>query len=203
MNEWFKARLIWAEALNALSDAEAGRFCKALWAYAAHGETAQLSGAERVAFAMAQQQLRVDNEERERISNERKLAGSKGGKSKQLQANATVCLANQAIATNKNKNKEKDIYASAKADANTHTRKRFVPPTVEEVREYCLSKGYGVDAELFVLFYESKGWMIGRNPMKNWHAAIATWVKNSPSPFPSQPQLPGQMSVDDCNLPRW
>lgn len=54
---------------------------------------------------------------------------------------------------------------------------RFIPPTIEEARDYITSKGYHVDAEKFVNFYESKGWYVGKNKMKNWHAAIATWEK--------------------------
>lgn len=52
---------------------------------------------------------------------------------------------------------------------------RFTPPTVEEVRAYCLEKGKNVDAEEFVSFYASKGWMVGANKMTNWHQAVATW----------------------------
>ena len=54
---------------------------------------------------------------------------------------------------------------------------RFVPPTVEEVRQYCSENNYSVDAERFVNFYECKGWMVGKNKMKNWKAAVRTWVK--------------------------
>ena len=58
-------------------------------------------------------------------------------------------------------------------------RKRFVPPTVEEVKEYIDSVGSKVDAESFVAFYESKGWMVGKNKMKSWKAAIVTWEKRN------------------------
>ncbi len=56
-------------------------------------------------------------------------------------------------------------------------RVRFAPPSVEEVRSYCAEKGYRVDAEQFVAFYESKGWKVGSNPMKSWKAACTTWDK--------------------------
>ena len=55
------------------------------------------------------------------------------------------------------------------------TLRVFVPPTVDEVREYCTKLGYGFSAEQFVSFYESKGWMIGKNKMKDWKAACRTW----------------------------
>lgn len=54
---------------------------------------------------------------------------------------------------------------------------RFSPPSVDEVRSYCLEHSYHVDAEAFVVFYESKGWMIGKNKMKDWKKAVLTWEK--------------------------
>lgn len=56
--------------------------------------------------------------------------------------------------------------------------KKFVKPTVEEVKEYCKSKGYDINAEHFVDYYESNGWCVGRNKMKDWKAAVRTWVWN-------------------------
>ena len=55
--------------------------------------------------------------------------------------------------------------------------KRFQKPTIEEVKAYIAEKGYDVDAERFWNFYEAKDWFIGKNKMKNWHAAVATWQK--------------------------
>ena len=54
---------------------------------------------------------------------------------------------------------------------------RFQKPTIEEIRQYCQEKGYNVDAEQFFNFYESKGWVVGKSPMKNWRAAVSTWNK--------------------------
>lgn len=51
----------------------------------------------------------------------------------------------------------------------------FVPPSINEVKEYCDERGKGVNPERFIDFYESKGWMIGKNKMKNWKAAVRTW----------------------------
>ena len=55
---------------------------------------------------------------------------------------------------------------------------RFVKPTIEEIQEYIIEKGYSFDAEAFYAFYESNGWKVGKNPMKNWRAACTTWAKN-------------------------
>jgi hypothetical protein len=54
---------------------------------------------------------------------------------------------------------------------------RMTRPTEQEVYEYGVSIDYPLDAESFISFYESKGWMIGKNPMKNWKSAIVTWKK--------------------------
>lgn len=51
-------------------------------------------------------------------------------------------------------------------------------PTVEEVKEYCKERNNSVDAETFVDFYSAKGWLIGKNKMKDWKAAVRTWEKN-------------------------
>ena len=61
--------------------------------------------------------------------------------------------------------------------SNKDTRQKFVKPSIEEIRQYCQEKGVNVDAEQFFNFYESKGWVIGKSPMKNWRAAVATWAK--------------------------
>jgi len=57
------------------------------------------------------------------------------------------------------------------------TRKRFTPPIVEEVSEYCKERRNGIDAEYFCDFYQAKNWMVGKNKMKDWKAAVRTWEK--------------------------
>ena len=53
----------------------------------------------------------------------------------------------------------------------------FTKPTVEEVRAYCQQIGKMIDCERFVDYYESKGWMIGKNHMKDWKAAVRNWTR--------------------------
>lgn len=65
---------------------------------------------------------------------------------------------------------------------------RFQKPTLEEVGAYCAERRNCVDPSSFVDFYESKGWMIGRNKMKDWKAAVRTWEKSHPSVPTEQPQ---------------
>jgi hypothetical protein len=54
----------------------------------------------------------------------------------------------------------------------------FAPPTLEEVAAYCKERGGKVDPQRFIDFYASKGWMIGKNKMKDWKAAIRTWERD-------------------------
>lgn len=57
-------------------------------------------------------------------------------------------------------------------------RKRFEPPTLEEVEAYCFERKNRVDAERFVDYYTSNGWQVGKTKMKDWKAAVRTWEKN-------------------------
>ena len=59
---------------------------------------------------------------------------------------------------------------------------RFAPPTLEEVRDYCYERKNNIDPSKFIDFYESKGWMIGKNKMKDWKAAVRTWERRDPTP---------------------
>jgi hypothetical protein len=59
---------------------------------------------------------------------------------------------------------------------------RFVKPTVEEVKAYCEERNNGVDPNDFVNHYDSKGWMIGKSPMKDWKAAVRTWESRNRKP---------------------
>lgn len=57
--------------------------------------------------------------------------------------------------------------------------KRFVKPTLEEVKEYCLSRKNNIDAQQFMDFYESKGWKVGNQSMKDWKACVRTWEQRN------------------------
>ena len=56
-----------------------------------------------------------------------------------------------------------------------------IPPTLEMVKEYCLARGNSVDAEKFYDFYESKGWFVGKDKMKDWQASVRTWERSDKS----------------------
>jgi hypothetical protein len=63
---------------------------------------------------------------------------------------------------------------------------KFIKPTIEEIRTEMLDKQMNDESERFYNYYESNGWMVGRNKMKNWRAAIVTWKKNQ-KPTTQQP----------------
>ena len=74
---------------------------------------------------------------------------------------------------------EKKEIKNIKKEEPKGSKKKFEPPSVEEVRDYCQSrKGNTVDAQAFVDFYTSKGWMVGKNHMKDWKAAVRTWERS-------------------------
>lgn len=70
---------------------------------------------------------------------------------------------------------EKEIDSSA---STTTKRKRFEKPTLSEIKAYCIERGNKVDAQHFFDYYESNGWKVGKNSMKNWQAAIRTWERS-------------------------
>ena len=68
----------------------------------------------------------------------------------------------------------KDIVVGQPQQKKT---KKFIKPTIEEINAYCLERKNNIDAGHFFDYYESKGWKIGKNPMKDWKAAVRTWER--------------------------
>ena len=67
----------------------------------------------------------------------------------------------------------------------------FKKPTLEEIKDYCKERNNGIDAQTFIDFYDSKGWVVGKSPMKDWKAAIRTWEKNK------------RNNTEEKNIPNW
>jgi DNA-binding transcriptional MerR regulator len=80
---------------------------------------------------------------------------------------------NKQLTTNKNDKKERMI---------------FIVPTLQEVSAYCQERNNNVDSQKFFDFYESKGWMVGKNKMKDWKAAVRTWEDKSKSNQVEEPK---------------
>lgn len=95
---------------------------------------------------------------------------------KALQCNADVTEEKRIGNAEKEIEKEKELELEKELD---NKRKRFTAPTVEEVSAYCRERGNSVDPQNFVAHYEANGWKVGKNPMKDWKAAVRTWERNS------------------------
>lgn len=74
---------------------------------------------------------------------------------------------------------EQELKNEKNEKKGTNTIVRFTPPEIETIREYCSGRNNSVDPQTFYDFYSSKGWMIGKNKMKDWKAAVRTWERGS------------------------
>lgn len=101
-----------------------------------------------------------------------------------IQQDATACTGMQTHADDANQTKPNQTKPNQtepnQAELNFSRRaKRFIPPTVEEVKAYCAERGNGVDAQRFVDFYTANGWRVGKNLMRDWRAAVRTWERGN------------------------
>ena len=167
------------------TDAQFGALIRAVFSYRFGGE--DYSGDDMaidVAFqAIANQ---VDRLKEYSEINAKNAAGSEskqgGAECSEMQGNHPPILSNPIQSVPIQSDPVEDTGAqSAKPPAHT----RFSPPSVQEIEEYCREKGFLLDAERFVDYYASIGWRVGKNPMKDWRAAVRTWVKkDTPKPEP-------------------
>ena len=103
----------------------------------------------------------------------------------------------------KEKEEKKEIYKERKEQREkvvVEKAPRFCPPTVDEVKAYCLEKNYTVDAESFCDFYESKGWFVGKNKMKSWQAAVRTWQRRPNHGAPRTMAARSVTALDTSNV---
>ena len=74
---------------------------------------------------------------------------------------------------------EKEIELEKEIDKDKEKyKRRFTKPTIEEVEAYCQERNKGVDAQRWYDYYSSNGWKVGKNPMKDWKAAVRTWERS-------------------------
>ncbi len=91
------------------------------------------------------------------------------GQQKEQQRNNRGTTEEQQRDTNKNDKNEKNEKNEKKREV------AFAPPSLSEVSEYCKERNNGIEANNFIDFYSSKGWMVGKNKMKDWRACVRTW----------------------------
>lgn len=160
-------RSFW-EAIKQLPEKERLESLTAILEYGLDEIEPKSAGVASAMFLMAKPQIDANNR---RYQN-----GTKGGRpvikpepNNNLESNYNKPSDNQTIT--KAKPKEKD-------NVNDNNKKTFTPPSVSDVSDYCTLNGYGIDPESFVDFYASKGWMVGKNKMKDWKASVRTWVRS-------------------------
>lgn len=171
------------EEMEALNDAEFGRLTRALLAYSMTGEQIALCGNERFYAKRVMSQEDRFKASYEEVSVVRSEAGKAGAAArwqngKRIFANGKNSKAISANGKNgyTETNTETNTDTLPSNDGKSDTRgARFTPPSVDNVSAYVQAQGYHVNAERFVAFYEQKGWMVGKNHMKDWKAAVRNW----------------------------
>lgn len=169
------------EEMEALNDAEFGRLTRALLVYSMTGEQLALCGNERFYAKRVMAQEDRFKASYDDISTTRREAGKAGAAARWQ--NGKRIFANgkngKAIVAN-GKNGNTETNTETKTNTNTQLSndskgdiraKLFTPPTLAEVQSYVAERHSPVDPQEFIDFYESKGWMVGKTPMKNWKAA--------------------------------
>lgn len=167
------------EEMEALNDAEFGRLTRALLVYSMTGEQLALCGNERFYAKRVMAQEDRFKASYDDISTTRREAGKAGAAArwqngKRIFANGKNSKA--TFANGKNGNTETKTETKTNTQLSNDSKgdiraKRFTPPTLAEVQSYVAERHSPVDPQEFIDFYESKGWMVGKTPMKNWKAA--------------------------------
>ena len=160
------------EQLELLTMEQRGYLLTAIMAYVSGDQMPEMDGVTKMAFSFIRADIDRDNEKWKKTVEARKEAGHKGGVAKQ--ANAT-------FARTKVANEAESVSVSesvSESDKKIKTRGRFTPPTIQELDSYITEHGYHVDAEKFLDYYNSNGWMVGKNHMKDWKAAVRNWSRN-------------------------
>ena len=159
-----------ADAIAGLPPEEYKKVMQAIIGYALDGTEPTAGGIEYTVFCLVKPQIDANNKRYEN--------GKKGGRpiTKQEPSNnqdVTNPQPNVYVNVNDNDIKKKDTNVSKEKAS------RFKPPTVTEVENYCREKEYRIDCERFVDFYQSKDWMVGKNKMKDWRAAVRNWARGN------------------------
>ena len=162
---WFKMFLHQKALIDAVPDEDAGKALKGSLQYFETGDLPALDGLAAVVFASIKPYIdeAVEDFEKTREKN-RSNAMKRWGRMPE-DASGSHWMPTDA------KDAEAEAEAEAERKAVKASRPRFVPPTVEQVTEYVRQRGSRVDPQGFIDFYASKGWKVGKTPMKDWKAA--------------------------------
>jgi hypothetical protein len=210
---WYRS---YYDALKELPAEEFRDIVLAVCAYALDGEEPELSGVARAIFTLIRPTLEVGRskaENRSRAEQTSISAEQTGNKPEQTQnkrkqtGNKPEQTRNKPEQTRKEKEKEKesenDSYCSPPPPSGP---KRFVPPTLAEVQSYVAQRQSPVDPQGFIDFYASKGWMVGKTPMKDWKAACRnaeTWERWSRTEASAPPKNGLAQALTDRQMEKY
>lgn len=90
------------------------------------------------------------------------------------------------------------ISVLAALKKQSRTQSKFIKPTLDEVKELVKTQGYSFDPQAFYAFYESNGWMVGKNKMKDWKAAARNWNSREIQKIPVESRPNKQVKVKPC-----
>ena len=90
---------------------------------------------------------------------------------------------------------EKRREEKRRSNKTQGTSSRFVPPTIEEVADYCRQRGNSVNPQAFLDHYSANGWMRGKNKIKDWKACVRTWEQNQNERQTPTRHLPGNSAA--------
>lgn len=169
------------DQISLLNMEQRGNLFTAIMLYAADKELPQMDGMTQMAFSFIKAQLDRDNQKYQKMVESRREAGKLGGRPKGCASSDKQEEAKKANGffkkqTEAKKHDNDNVYDND--NVNDNNKKTFTPPSVSDVSDYCTLNGYGIDPESFVDFYASKGWMVGKNKMKDWKASVRTWVRS-------------------------
>ena len=186
------------EQVSMLSREQRGDLFTAIMAYASNTELPNMDGVTMMAFCFIRSQMDRDRSKYQETIEKRREAGKQGGRPKANGSDEKAKKANgfsekqteakKADNVNENDNVDVNVNVNENVDEDEKEKKkgtnvpkeksRFVPPSVENVTEYCRENDYRyVDANHFVDFYISKNWYVGKNKMKDWKAAVRNWQR--------------------------
>ena len=166
------------DVVSSLTDAEVGRLFMAMLTYAETGEEPEnFEGNERFLWAVAKRDIDMTNARNETF----RQNGSKGGRPKtkqnQEKPNETKDNQEKPNETNENQTEPNETLKEKKRKEKkgNENNSRFTPPTIDEVIAYCQERKNNVNPVRWFNFYASKGWKVGKEPMKDWKASVRYW----------------------------
>ena len=190
--KYIKVFTDFANALEALGDAECGRLFRAMLRYAETGNAPDLRGNERFVWPTAKGNIDRDGESYARICER-----NRQNRSRQLPPAVTSRHQPPRLAQDQDKDQDQDqdqvLPGGSTARAAPPAVPAVAPPTVEEVEAYCRERRSAVDPRRFVDFYAARGWMAGSTPIRDWRAALRVWEQRE-RPRPDTAAAPGELS---------